>query len=306
MIHPAILPIPCALETNRLLGPLTTWRVGGPADFYAEPRTPGELAFCYEFCRTRNLPLLALGGASNVLVHDQGFRGLAVRYLDDEEQELAAGANLRIRVGARALLARLARRLGRRGWAGLEWAEGIPGTLGGAIVGNAGAFGGEIAGVISYVEIYAPHRGEIARLSREGCAFSYRSSHFKAVGTESAFVLGAELEFSPLEASEVLARMDYFRSIRKSKSPTGLTCGSVFQNPPGDFAGRIVEALGLKGTSRGGAEISAQHGNYIVNRGGATAADILALIELVQQRARRDLGIDLHPEVRFIGFPDRV
>ena len=295
-------PEPCPVETGRILAPLTTWRVGGPADYYAEPGNPAQLSYCYAFAAERGLPLLALGGASNMLIHDSGFRGLVVRYMDREERRVLAGSVLSLRVGARTLLARLARQLGREGWSGLEWAEGIPGTVGGAIVGNAGAFGGEISQRVRQVEVFRPLGRELVFIRTEDCCFGYRTSCFKTLGVASTFVVGVALELETGSAEEILARMDQIRSRRKAASPSGLSCGSVFKNPEGDFAGRIVESLGLKGTRVGGAEISAQHANYIVNRQAATAADVYALIERARAKARAELGIELELEVRLVGF----
>jgi UDP-N-acetylmuramate dehydrogenase len=297
-----IAPEPCPVETDRPLASLTTWRVGGPADFYAEPATPEQLAFCYAFASERGLPLLALGGASNMLIHDRGFRGLAVRYMDRRETRLEEGPQLLLRVGARTLLARLARQIAREGWSGLEWAEGIPGTMGGAVVGNAGAYSGEIGERIAQVEVFLPGPRELTLFPREDCRFGYRTSYFKVSGAEEAFVIGVRLLLQAAPPEEILARMDEIRTRRKTVSPSGLSCGSVFQYPPGDFAGRIVDSLGLKGRRAGGAEISTQHANYIVNRGGATAADVWTLIERARNEAKDELGIDLHLEVRLVGF----
>ena len=304
MIIRPITPAPCPIETDRSLAALTTWRIGGPADFYAEPETPEQLAACYEFAAERDIPVLGLGGASNMLVHDDGFRGLVVRYTDREETRTITGTQLELRIGARTLLARLARQIARDGWSGLEWAEGIPGTLGGAIVGNAGAFGGEMASVVTEVEVFDPSRCEVHTYANDECQFAYRSSRFKTGGAATGYVLGATLRLRKEAAESILARMDAIRVRRKSNSPTGLSCGSVFKNPPGDFAGRIVETLGLKGTSIGGAEISSVHGNYIVNRERATAKDVCALIDLVRSRARDELGLELELEVRLVGFGD--
>ncbi|MEZ4651938.1 MAG: UDP-N-acetylmuramate dehydrogenase, partial [Candidatus Eisenbacteria bacterium] len=192
------------------------------------------------------------------------------------------------------------------GWAGLEWAEGIPGTVGGAIVGNAGAYGGEMARIVAEVEVFDPTKREVQTYANDECAFAYRTSRFKTDGTATAFVLGATLNLHAESPEAILGRMDAIRVRRKTNSPTGLSCGSVFKNPPGDFAGRIVESLGLKGTAVGGAEISCVHGNYIVNRDRASARDVCALIDLVRSRAREELGIDLELEVRLVGFGDEA
>lgn len=314
-------PSPPPLHENQPLAPFTTWQIGGPARWFAEPRDPQELAACLVFARDRGLPVFALGGASNVLVSDRGFPGLAVRYLDDSETlEVAPdGHSAQLRVGSRALLSRLARRGARQGWAGLEWAEGIPGTVGGAIVGNAGAYGGEISGIVERVGVVAiddPEEGPAAlgaisdepatRLVREWsaprCRFAYRTSRFKELGAERAFVVHATLRLRRGDPDTLTARLREIGERRKAASPAGKSCGSVFQNPPGDHAGRLVQAAGLRGRVQGHARIAPEHGNYIVNMGGATAADVLALIVDARLEVARQSGIVLQPEVRLVGF----
>ncbi len=296
-----VSPTECPIERDRVLAPLTTWKVGGPALYFAEPANPSELAFCYQFAAETSVAILPLGGASNMLISDQGFPGLVIRYADKSEQEDESEASLLLRAGGRTLFARMARKISLRGWSGLEWAEGIPGTVGGAVAGNAGAYGSDTASVVSDVDVFFPKESVVRRLAPDYCGFRYRSSRFKAEGPLHGFVVRAGFQLKRENPEEVRKRIDAIRDRRKAASPSGLSCGSVFKNPEGDYAGRIIERLGLKGRTVGSAQISEVHGNYIVNLGGARSADVLALIRLMQGEAKERLGIDLEPEVRIVG-----
>ena len=306
------------IRERQPIAPFTTWQIGGPARYFAEPTTPADLACVLAFARTRGLPVFALGGASNVLVSDRGFPGLVVRYLDDTEalEVDPDGHTARLIAGSRALLSRLARRYARIGWSGLEWAEGIPGTLGGAIVGNAGAYGGEMSDVVEEVKVLRlledadstateipAHR--IETWSKEACEFAYRTSRFKELSAFEAFVIDGSLRLPAADPGTLLTRIREIGDQRKARSPVGKSCGSVFQNPAGDFAGRLIEEAGLRGAEYGRAQISPEHGNYIVNLGGATSADILALIALARREVETRTGTRLQTEVQLIGFEER-
>lgn len=294
-----------AFYEHQPLAPFTSWQIGGPADLYAEPVDLEHWEEALLRARREERPVLVMGGGSNLLVSDAGVRGLVLRPGDASEEFREvddAGDRAGVfRIGARALLAPTARRLSRSGWAGLEWAEGIPGTIGGAIVGNAGAYGGEMATVVGAVELYTLDRG-LERVPREACGFGYRQSRWKEAGSEVTVVVGAELRLSPGEPGELEARMRSIAAERKRKTPAGLSCGSVFKNPPGRFAGQLVEGAGMRGAEEGAAQISPLHGNYIVNRGGATATEVLRLIERARAAVRAEFGIDLELEVRLVGF----
>lgn len=294
-------PTSCPILEAEPLAPHLFWRIGGPADLYAAPRTEAELLFCLRLARDRALPVLALGGGSNLLVADGGFRGLAVAYRNQDEDQAIRGDRMRIRIGSGALLAPTARRLSRLGWAGLEWAEGIPGTLGGAVAGNAGAYGGDIASTLHAVEVLSgAERFERWNLSE--CAFAYRRSRFGELGAAAAFISAVTLLLRADDPERLSARMQQIGQERKAKTPAGLSCGSVFKNPPGASAGRLIEAAGLKGWEEGPAQVSPIHANYIVNRGGATADDVRRLIARVQTAVENHSGIRLEPEVRMVGF----
>jgi UDP-N-acetylmuramate dehydrogenase len=302
--NPARPVSPVRLALNRSLAPLTSWKIGGPAAYYAEPADPPSLLWCLQYALDHRLSVFALGGGSNILVSDQGYPGLVLRYLDAHHNFPCDQEEGRLYVGAAASLARAARDTAADGWTGLEWAEGIPGTIGGAIVGNAGAFGGAIASSIRTVETLSLENG--AKLwPVDQCAFGYRSSRFQPPAgshlATSEFVVSAEFRLTRSEPDLVIRHLREISRERRARTPAGRTCGSVFRNPPGDSAGRLIEAVGLRGAEHGPAQISTLHANYIVNRGDATAGDVLALIDLARTRVRVEFGIELELEVRLVG-----
>lgn len=302
------LPPSLNLQRDRLLAPMTSWRIGGPARYFAEPTSSDELRACLEFALDRRLPVFALGGGTNLLVSDEGYPGLVLRYSDSvhaiETDSTGRDQDVALVVGARASLARTARRSAADGWAGLEWAEGIPGTVGGAVVGNAGAYGGETAQVVESVQAFSLEGGLVEHAA-EQCGFAYRRSVFQPpaapVLVTSTFIARVRFRLQRADPAGLLARVREISEQRRARTPAGLSCGSVFRNPPGDSAGRLIEHVGLKGTEHGGAQISPQHANYIVNRGGATAEDVRALIEEARGRVLRECGIELQLEVRLLG-----
>jgi UDP-N-acetylmuramate dehydrogenase len=205
-------------------------------------------------------------------------------------------------------MAGTARRVAAMGWAGLTWAEGLPGTIGGAVFGNAGCYGGDIAGLLERATILV--NGQVEEWPVERMGYGYRTSTLKdgsrwtvdgsQATTHHPIVLAAELRLTPGDPAALAATMAAIAAERKGKTPWGSSCGSVFKNPPGHSAGRLIDEAGLKGTRRGGAEISPRHGNYIVNVEGATSDDILALIELAQERVQQQFGIALELEVQVV------
>jgi len=196
------------------------------------------------------------------------------------------------------MMPKLARLTARRGWAGLEWGTGVPGTVGGSVVGNAGAYGGAMADVLIDAEVLTP-AGETAMLPADALKFDYRSSTLK--DDPETVVLSARFRLRPAAEAALAERMAESVHKRKTQQPALPSSGSVFKNPPGDFAGRLIEAAGLKGLRCGGAEVSTTHANFIVNRGGAIAADMAALIETVRARVRAAFGVDLELEIRLLG-----
>jgi len=273
----------------------TTLRVGGPADLYVEPASETDLAAVLAFCQERNLPFFILGRGSNLLVKDGGFRGVIISLA----AEAFAGVEVdgvRLRCGAGARLKTVAVEAKRHGLAGLEFLEGIPGSVGGALRMNAGAMGGAMFDVVESVRLMDGFGR--ARDCRPGeLQVGYRScATFK-----THLALGAVLLGRPDDRSAIEQRMREYSRNRWQSQPAAPSAGCIFKNPPTVPAGKLIDELGLKGTRVGGAVVSTEHGNFIVNDRGATARDVLDLIELIRARAARDRGIRLETEVEIIG-----
>jgi UDP-N-acetylmuramate dehydrogenase len=293
-----------APDTLRQAVPLqdfTTWKVGGPAEWFGEPADQGELVALIAWARHHRLALRCIGAGSNLLIADSGLPGLTVcnRRLQGSQLDSTSGW---VEAQAGEPIPTLARKAARAGLHGLEWSVGIPGTVGGAVVMNAGAQGGCIAEWLDSVRVIDPDRPETPfELTAAELDFSYRHSRLQ---NEPLIVLSARFR---LEAGHDPAAITACTSAnlhsRTSTQPYQQpSCGSVFRNPEPQKAGQLIEALGLKGLRIGGAEVSAVHANFIVNLGGATAADIDALIQRVQQRVQEVHGIHLHPEVKRLGL----
>lgn len=288
-----------ALRNEPLAGH-TTLRVGGPADLFVVVATLDDLLAVVGLARRRGVPFWLLGGGSNVLVSDRGVRGLviangcrAVRRHEGQVVWAESGANL----------AGLARQAIRWGLAGLEWGVSVPGTVGGAVVGNAGAHGGRLADNLLRVTLLQAD-GSLAEWPAARLHYSYRSSVLKEqlrAGQASPIVLSAAFQLAAAESEMLEQRAAGFLAHRRATQPNEPSAGSIFQNPPGDYAGRILDALGLKGRRQGGAAISTVHANFIVNLGGASAADVLSLIDQARQAAWQAMGVELTPEILFIG-----
>jgi len=282
----------------------TTWRVGGPAEWFAEPANAAQLVECARWARERGLALRVIGAGSNLLIADRGLPGLTlcIRRLQGSRVDGESGV---VEAEAGEPIPTLARTAARAGLHGLVWAVGIPGTVGGAAVMNAGAQGGCTAEWLDSVLVFDPgDPAEPFRIGATDLDFDYRHSRLQR---DPLLVLSARFLLEPgHDPAAVTARTSANLNSRTSTQPYQQpSCGSVFRNPEPEKAGRLVESLGLKGTRIGGAEVSPLHANFIVNTGDATAADIDALIRLVQGRVRESTGIDLHPEVKRLGFaPD--
>jgi UDP-N-acetylmuramate dehydrogenase len=270
------------------LAPYTTWRIGGPAEVLATPADRADLILAVNWAVARGIGWRVLGNGSNLLVRDAGVRGLVLRVRKVLGEVTRDGG--RIVAGAGASFPAVARRAASLGLAGLEFGAGIPGTIGGAIVMNAGWHEFEIGNVVASVE-YLEADGTVSRYERAECAFGYRSSRFRG---RAGVVLAAALVLAPGDAREIEARLDRFASSRKANQPTeSPSCGSVFLKPEGDFAGRLIEAAGLKGLRVGDMQVSSKHANFFVNVGRATAADALALIERVEAEVETRCGVRL-------------
>jgi UDP-N-acetylmuramate dehydrogenase len=273
----------------------TSFRIGGPADVLAIPDTALELAAVVRAAAAAGAPLTMLGGGSNMLIGDGGIRGVVVKLGGGFRRVVWDGAC--VEAGAAVQLGRLAREAAGRGLAGLEYAEGIPGTVGGALFMNAGAYGGEVAGSVDAVE-GVDAAGALRRLARGALAFSYRRTALPA----GFLVTAVRFRLRPEAAEAVQARLAAARDRRTASQPQGsANAGSIFKNPPGDFAGRLVEVAGLKGVRVGGARISERHGNFIVNDGRARATDVQALMQEAQRVVWERSGVWLEPEVRLVG-----
>jgi UDP-N-acetylmuramate dehydrogenase len=280
----------------------TTVGIGGPADLYAKVETVDALVRILDAADRHATPWFILGAGSNLLVGDGGIRGIVIEF---DAKQIAGpvpqpDGKARFTIEAGASLAYVARRLARLGFAGLEWAVGIPGTLGGAVVTNAGAYGGCLSDVLVSVQLVDP--GGLPRdLPAAAFQLSYRESVFTRGLIKQVAVLSVTVELTPDDPTQVIERMNRLDADRKAAQPTGQNTGSVFKNPPGDSAWRLIDAAGLRGHRIGGAEITRKHCNFFANTGGATAADMNALIRLAQRRVHDQFGVELEPEVWFTG-----
>jgi UDP-N-acetylmuramate dehydrogenase len=286
----------------------TTFRIGGPADLLIAASNPTELEQIVRLAWSYKADALVLGGGSNMLVSDAGVRGLTIanqaRAIEPHSAgAVPAGRLPQVVAESGAALAGLARWCIRNGWSGLEWAVSVPGTVGGAIIGNAGAHGGEISDNLAWVVVALPEGGR-ALLTADDLAYTYRASTLAAAGARgpAPVVLTAGFEVVRGDVADMQARAETFLARRRATQPVEPSVGSIFRNPPGDYAGRLVEQAGLKGHRAGGACISIRHANFIVNdTGQATAADVLTLIDLMRARVYGMAGVELIPEILFVG-----
>lgn len=277
------------------LDKFTTLRVGGPADYFAEPANEEELLTLVNAAREAGVPVLLIGNGSNLLVRDGGFRGLVIRLgkafsaITQKENCLYAQAG--------ALLSTMARHAQEASLTGLEFAQGIPGSVGGGVYMNAGAYGGELGQLIEFVRILD---GDTIRdIPADEMQFSYR--HTRAMD-EQWIILGAQFRLNPGDPKEIEAAMRDFAARRREKQPLEFpSAGSFFKRPAGHFAGALIEGAGLKGLTVGGAQVSEKHAGFLINRGGATASDILELMRQVQTAVMEKTGVELEPEVRIVG-----
>ena len=285
------------LQENVLLAPYTSARIGGPADFLLTVKSADELAATVTHLRDLHLPFVMLGGGSNVLVSDRGVRDVVVLNRA-KEVRFEPGEPPRVWAESGVVFSNLANRCASMGLAGLEWAATVPGTIGGAVYGNAGAFGGDMSGNLIHADLLTERGRE--QWPMEKMEYGYRASALKR-GAVDAVVLAAELSLKNATVEEVSVKIAQFSERRKTTQPPGASMGSMFKNPPGDFAGRLIEAAGLKGTRIGNAEISVVHGNFFVNHGETTASDVRALIQIVQKTILEKFGVELELEVELIG-----
>lgn len=284
----------------------TSARLGGPAEALIVVRSKDELIHVADYAWMYDIPFVLLGGGSNVLISDQGVHGLVIlnRAQKMQFQEQADAPSVWAESGAS--LGVVSRRAAQKGLSGLEWAAGIPGTVGGAVVGNAGAHGQDIASCLLVAEILqpAPADQRVAPTPQlwgvEQCGFGYRRSAFKGTSMK-AVVLSASFRLAWSTRPAVEAKMKEYQAYRQKTQPPGASMGSMFKNPPGDYAGRLIEAAGLKGVSIGDAQISPLHANFFINRGHATSMEVYRLIELAREKVHEKFGIWLELEIELLG-----
>jgi UDP-N-acetylmuramate dehydrogenase len=293
------------VKVHEPLARYTSIKVGGPADCFLEIENHQALHQALGALKGRKIPFCIMGNGSNLLVSDFGVRGAVIR-LGREFKQIEwheVGEEIRVVVGAAYPVPQLVRQAARKGYSGLEFAEGIPGSVGGALVMNAGAYGSEMEKIVEQVEAVTD-TGEPLSLDREEVIFSYRESHLPS----GIIVTRVRLRLSRGRVDEVGGRVWELVQRRKKSQPSGYpNSGSMFRNPPGDFAGRLIEAAGLKGKKMGRAAISDRHANFIVNLGGAKAEEVRELMEMARAEVKQKFGVELQPEVRFLGeWPTRV
>lgn len=273
----------------------TTFRVGGPADLMFLPASSEELCSALRMASENGVAAQVLGNGSNLIVRDRGIRGLTI-VLGEHYSDIRVEGN-RLYAQAGALLSRVSMAAMEAGLSGLEFASGIPGTLGGGCAMNAGAYGGQISDVLETAEVLLG--GEVRTLTRDEMQMGYRTT---LPLREGGVVLSACFELKHDDPAEIHARMKELNARRRDKQPLNLpSAGSTFKRPEGHFAGALIEGCGLKGCTIGGAQVSEKHAGFIVNIGGATACDILALIDHVQKVVKAETGVDLEPEVKIMG-----
>lgn len=286
------------IEENKILAPLTTYKIGGPADYFFEAETKESLAKAAAVAKFFGLPLLVIGGGSNILISDAGFRGLVVKTRNQEIEFSRDGA---ITAGAGVRLRDLANFFYDNSLKGMEWAAGIPGTVGGAVRGNAGAASGSICDIVRRVYFFDIDGREpvIRSYSSQECGFSYRESIFKKNG--SLIIVSCEVAGEPGKAEDIKKEMDEFFAKKKKSQPLEYpSAGSVFKNPKDMFAAQLVDECGLKGKMIGKAMISKKHANFIINTGGAFASDVAALIILVKREVKKKFNVELEEEIKII------
>jgi UDP-N-acetylmuramate dehydrogenase len=281
------------------LAPYTSMKIGGPADYWISVENGRALTTLLPLLGRFGVPVCMMGNGSNILVSDRGVRGAVLR-LGAEFKKIVwqeEGADARVTVGAAYAVTQLVRDAVRKGYAGLEFAEGIPGSVGGALAMNAGAYGSEFERVVEHIE-GVNAAGTAISLSRAEMTFTYRDSHLPAGTIVTRVVMRLERS----EPAAVGSKLRELVGKRKSSQPSGFpNSGSMFRNPPGDFAGRLIEAAGLKGKRIGQAQISDRHANFIVNVGGAKADEVRQLMDMARREVHRRFGIELIAEVKLIG-----
>lgn len=285
------------VKENVPLAPYTSARIGGPADIFITVESVTALMRVVKFLWKNDMPFLVMGGGSNILVSDKGARGVVVMNRA-KKVTFRAGDQPSVRAESGVVFSNLANRCASKGFGGIEWAATVPGTIGGAVYGNAGAFGGDVAGSLLSTELLTENGRE--KFSVDQMGYGYRASILKR-GELKAIVLSAELSLTNSTKEDATVKIQQFSAHRKTTQPPGASMGSMFKNPAGDYAGRLIEVSGLKGTRIGNAEVSPLHGNFFVNHGATRAEDIRKLVQLVQKTVKEKQGVELELEIEMVG-----
>ena len=274
----------------------TTFRVGGPADFFVTPKAKEEVRDVIRICKEAGMPYYIIGNGSNLLVSDAGYRGVIVQIYKEMNEVKVEGDLVKAQAGA--LLSGIAAKALGAELSGFEFASGIPGTIGGACVMNAGAYGGEMKDVLESVTVLTGE-GKIIELGRNELELGYRTS---VIAKKGYIVLGAVLKLERGDGEKIKTYMDELKEKRVTKQPLEYpSAGSTFKRPEGYFAGKLIEDAGLRGFQIGGAQVSEKHCGFVINRDHATAAEIMELMRQVQIRVKENSGVDLEPEVKRLG-----
>jgi len=285
-----------AAHKGVLLSGKTTFRIGGPADLFLEPKSEGEISKIFTFATGHEIPLLVLGNGSNVLFSDEGYRG-AILHLGDGFGQIRQESETEISCESGAKLSDLCEYAQEKGLSGLEFAYGIPGTVGGAVFMNAGAYDGEIKDVIRSAR-YLAADGSVKEIGADEMKLEYRRSAFMDMDT---VITGAVFSLTPGNPQEIRAKMDDYMSRRRDKQPLEYpSAGSTFKRPVGNFASALIDQCGLKGLRAGGAAVSEKHAGFVINTGGAKCGDVLSLIEKIKAIVKEKTGYELECEVKII------
>lgn len=274
----------------------TTFRVGGPADYFVLPTEVSQIINCIQLCKEEQIPYFILGNGSNLLVSDKGYRGVVIQIYKNMNHIQIDGRKIKAQAGA--LLSQIAKKALDAGLSGFEFASGIPGTLGGAAVMNAGAYGGEMKDILTSVTVL-DENGQILHLEAKDLQLGYRTSIIKEKGY---VVLEVELELQMGDPTQIQKRMEELKGQRVTKQPLEFpSAGSTFKRPVGYFAGKLIQDAGLRGYRVGDAQVAEKHCGFVINRGEATAAEIIQLIKDVQKKVYEEFQVELETEVKFLG-----
>jgi len=285
------------IKQDILLKDYTTFKIGGRAKYFYKAKTKEELIKAVKTAKKLRLPFFILGGGSNLLVADKGYQGLVIKILNTNYLILGTKISAEVAVP----LSLLAIKSVESNLTGLEWGAGIPGTLGGAIRGNAGAFGESIGNIVKQVEVFNSEKEKIENYSQKDSSFAYRESVFKK--RPELVILSAELELKIGNKEEIQKKMKEYLDYRKDKQPLEFpSAGSIFKNPSDVSAGQLIDQCGLKGKRIGNVEISKKHANFIINLGDGKAEDVLKLIELMKKQVKDKFNIQLEEEIQYVGF----